>query len=92
MKKSFAEKLVCPMDKQELNLQIFATDTEHNIIEGIFTCKYCKRYYPVVYGLPIMSPDEYRQFQLELPLVERWEKQLNAKFKEGFLLINKEAE
>jgi hypothetical protein len=33
-----------------------------------------------------MSPDEYRQAQLELPLLMRWEKQIGGKLKEGFLL------
>jgi len=92
MKRSFAEKLVCPMDKQELNLKVFATDTGNNILEGMLTCNHCKRYYPIVYGVPIMSPDEYRQAQLELPLIMRWEKQLNGKLSEGFLLLNEEAQ
>lgn len=87
MRKEFADKLVCPIDKQELELKVFVTDTEQNILEGIFTCACCKRYYPIIYGLPIMSPDEYRQMQLELPMLQRWEKQLNGKFKEGFLLL-----
>jgi uncharacterized protein YbaR (Trm112 family) len=86
MRRSFAEKLVCPFDKSELKLNVFSTDTENNIIEGLFTCSHCRRYYPVVYGLPIMSPDEYRQAQLELPLLMRWEKQIGGKLKEGFLL------
>lgn len=87
MKKSFAEKLVCPMDKHELKLTVFATDIENTIQEGIFTCAHCRRYYPIVYGVPIMSPDEYREAQLELPLVQRWEKQLNGKLEKGFLLL-----
>lgn len=90
MRKEFADKLVCPFDKQELTLKIFATDTEQNIVEGIFTCNECKRYYPIIYGLPIMSPDEYREKQLELPMLERWEKQLNGRLNEGFLLLNNE--
>lgn len=90
MRKEFADKLVCPFDKQELNLKVFATDTAQNILEGIFTCGACKRYYPVIYGLPIMSPDEYREKQLELPMLERWEKQLNGRLNEGFLLLNNE--
>lgn len=92
MKQSFADKLVCPMDKQELELKIFTTDTEKNIIEGIFTCNHCKRYYPIIYGLPIMTPDEYRQAQLELPIMQRWENKLNGKLSEGFLLLNDAAE
>jgi uncharacterized protein YbaR (Trm112 family) len=88
MRKEFAEKIVCPMDKHELELKTFATDAEQNILEGIFTCPECKRFYPIIYGLPIMSPDEYRQIQLELPMLQLWENQLNGKFKEGFLLLD----
>ena len=87
MRKEFADQLVCPMDKSELKLKIFSTDTEQNILEGIFTCTCCKWYYPIIYGLPIMSPDEYRQMQLELPMLERWEKQLHGTVREGFLLL-----
>ncbi|MFP5042275.1 Trm112 family protein [Parasediminibacterium sp. JCM 36343] len=77
MKKSFADKLVCPVDKSELKLQVFATNTDQEIIEGLFTCPTCKRYYPVIYGLPIMSPDEYRQFHLEQPMLEKWGHQIS---------------
>ena len=87
MTPSFAKKLVCPQDKSELNLQVFATNTEHDIIEGLFTCNTCKRYYPVIYGLPIMTPDEYRQLALEMPVMERWQHQLNGTVAAGFLLL-----
>lgn len=87
MKKTFADKLVCPFDKQELELQIFAEDGQGNILEGMLTCSHCKRYYPIVYGLPIMTPDEYRVAALEAPLFKKWEKQLaNIKFKDFRLL------
>ena len=66
------EKLCCPFDKQDLNLQVLVKDTEQNVIEGILTCKQCLRKYPIVYGVPIMSPDEYRQIQLEQPIMEQW--------------------
>jgi len=88
MRKEFADKLVCPFDKQELDLKVFATDTDHQILEGIFTCKTCNRFYPIIYGLPMMSPDEYRQIELELPMLQRWEKQLNGRLSDGFLLLN----
>jgi uncharacterized protein YbaR (Trm112 family) len=86
MKQSFADKLVCPMDKGELKLQIFSTNTDHEIIEGLFTCPTCKRYYPIIYGLPIMTPDEYRQFQLEQPMLMRWIEQLDGIPTNRFLL------
>jgi uncharacterized protein YbaR (Trm112 family) len=66
------EKLCCPFDKSDLSLKILAKDTEQNVIEGILSCSHCKRNYPIVYGVPIMSPDEYRQKQLEQPIMEQW--------------------
>ena len=73
MKQDLISKLVCPIDKSELDLQIFSQDINKNIIEGIFTCTKCKRYYPVVHGIPIMSPDEYREPALENPILKKWE-------------------
>jgi uncharacterized protein len=78
MKISFLEKLVCPFDKQDLLVKIIKQDTDH-INEGILTCSSCKRYYPIVYGIPIMSPDEYRQIELEMPILERWGETLLSK-------------
>jgi uncharacterized protein YbaR (Trm112 family) len=66
------EKLCCPFDKGDLSLKVLAKDTEQNVIEGILSCAHCKRNYPIVYGVPIMSPDEYRQKQLEQPIMEQW--------------------
>ncbi|AYL97982.1 Trm112 family protein [Mucilaginibacter celer] len=66
------KKLCCPFDKSDLDLQVLAKDTKQNIIEGILTCNACNRKYPIVYGVPIMAPDEYRQIQLEQPIVEKW--------------------
>lgn len=78
MKKSFFQKLACPFDKSSLKLQIFA-QKEDEIIEGIMECPECNRYYPITYGVPIMSPDEYREPSLEAPLLEKWEKQLGGR-------------
>ncbi len=72
MKLNTISKLCCPFDKQNLQLQILAQDIEHNVIEGILSCQSCRRNYPIVYGVPIMAPDEYRQIELEQPLVDRW--------------------
>jgi len=66
------EKLRCPFDKQNLELQVLVKDTEQNVLEGILTCNTCKRKYPIVYGVPIMSPDDYRQIDLEQPIMEQW--------------------
>ncbi|WP_295769609.1 Trm112 family protein [uncultured Mucilaginibacter sp.] len=72
MKLKTIEKLCCPFDKHDLTLQVLAKDTTENIIEGILSCTHCQRKYPIVYGVPIMAPDEYRQIPLEQPILERW--------------------
>lgn len=66
------EKLCCPFDKKDLDLQIFAKDLEQNIIEGLLSCDHCQRKYPIIYGVPIMAPDEYRQIKLEQPILDQW--------------------
>lgn len=73
MKLTTIEKLCCPFDKQDLHLQILAQDLEQNVIEGILSCATCQRKYPIVYGVPIMAPDEYRQLSLEQPVIDRWQ-------------------
>ena len=77
MKTSLLDKLCCPQDKSELKLQVFKKN-EDEIIEGLFTCPECKRYYPIIYGIPIMTPDEYRQKELEEPLLKKWGLQLQG--------------
>ncbi|MCC8408218.1 hypothetical protein LJ707_04700 [Mucilaginibacter sp. UR6-1] len=72
MKLNTINKLCCPFDKQDLQLHVLAQDIEKNVIEGLLTCTTCKRKYPIVYGVPIMAPDEYRQVALEQPIVDRW--------------------
>lgn len=90
MKLSLIDKLCCPFDKQDLQLKIFVKDIEGDIKEGMLTCDHCKRYYPIVYGIPIMSPDEYREPQLETPLLQKWEDKLDGNPTEGFRLITNE--
>jgi uncharacterized protein YbaR (Trm112 family) len=81
MKLSIINKLCCPQDKADLTLKIITSDTDGNILEGYFDCKVCKRVYPIVKGVPIMNPDEYREFRLEQPLLEKWTGQTLENFK-----------
>ena len=74
MRKEFLNKLCCPIDKADLKTQIFLQDEEGQIIEALMTCTKCKRYYPVIYGIPIMTPDEFREKALEEPLLKKWGK------------------
>jgi uncharacterized protein YbaR (Trm112 family) len=88
MRQSTIDKLCCPFDKADLELQVIAKDLDENIIEGILTCKTCSRYYPIAKGVPIMSPDEYREQQLEQPMLENWKEHLQDKQVESFRLLS----
>lgn len=81
-------KLCCPFDKGDLELTEITKDISGNILEGFFVCNNCKRLYPIVKGIPIMSPDEYREFKLEQPLLERWQKYLKGQIFENFRLVD----
>lgn len=84
MKTSLLEKLCCPQDQYDLALQVFS-QKEDEIIEGLFTCPQCQRYYPIIYGIPIMTPDEYREKALEAPILEKWG--LSIEKEKGKLLL-----
>lgn len=84
------EQMCCPQDKAELELTIVGKDLQGNVLEGFFNCSECKRIYPIVKGIPIMNPDEYREFELEKTLLDQWEGYLEGKKVENFRLIEKE--
>jgi uncharacterized protein YbaR (Trm112 family) len=75
MTKQFLQKLCCPFDKAELNIQVFSEKDNGNIYEGLLTCSHCKRQYPIIFGVPVMAPDEYRESQTELPFYQKWQHQ-----------------
>lgn len=72
MQRKLLKKLCCPFDKHDLEISVFKEDNNQEIYEGLLTCSKCQRYYPIIYSIPIMSPDEYRERQLELPTLKRW--------------------
>lgn len=71
MRTELLKKLCCPFDKNDLNIEIIK-EHEDEIQEGILTCSSCNRYFPIIYGIPIMTPDEYREKSLELPMIQKW--------------------
>ena len=81
------KKLCCSFDKSDLELTIIKQTIEGKIEEGFFTCTECKRIFPIVRGIPIMSPDEYREFKLEQPLLEKWKTHLEGRAVENFRLV-----
>jgi len=72
-------KLCCPFDKSDLDLDPIMSDEENNIIEGILTCKSCRRVYPIISGIPIMTPDEFREESLEKTILQKWQQFLDGK-------------
>lgn len=86
MKESFAEKLCCPIDKQDLDMRVFVKHEDGEIIEAVLTCPKCSRYFPVIYGIPIMSPDEYRDKAIEAPTLKKWGLRLKGSEPEKYLL------
>lgn len=88
MKLHTIKMLCCPFDKANLSLTVVTKDLNENILEGFFVCEQCNRIYPIVSGIPIMSPDEYREFKLEAPILERWSSHLEGKTIKDFRLID----
>lgn len=80
-------KLCCPFDRADLALTAIRTTVDGAIEEGYLVCGQCNRLYPIVRGIPIMSPDEYREFELEKPLIDRWKKHLQGKTIDNFRLV-----
>ena len=72
-------KLCCPFDKEDLELTVIKKDND-KINEGYLSCTFCERVYPIIKGIPIMNPDEYREFSLEKPLFDQWKIAVNSKF------------
>ena len=78
MNRKLLDRLCCPFDKSDLHVQIFHETEDQEIIEGLLSCPSCERYFPIIYGIPIMTPDQYREKSLELPSLKRWGLELDA--------------
>ncbi|WP_018676365.1 Trm112 family protein [Riemerella columbina] len=75
MEKRIIDKMCCPFDKNDLHLTIFREEKDV-VVEGIMLCTKCARYYPIISGIPIMSPDEFRELGYERPFLEKWQDHL----------------
>ena len=92
MRTETINKLCCSFDKSDLKLTTITKSLEGEVIEGFLNCTECSRIFPIVSGIPIMSPDEYREFKLEQPILERWSKHLQGKKIENFRMVQDEVE
>lgn len=68
------DKLCCPFDNHDLDLKIVTMDENTFVLEGILSCKECRRIYPIISGIPIMTPDEFRELSLEKPHLDEWQR------------------
>ncbi|MCL6524721.1 MAG: hypothetical protein K6T34_08650 [Thermoflavifilum sp.] len=82
------KKLCCPFDKSDLMLRPITIDEQNHILEGILICHTCKRVYPIISGIPIMNPDEYRDFNIEQLTLESWNKFLNSLSNEPLKIVD----
>ena len=68
MKLRLMDILICPECKGGLKLHPFSEETGESgikeITDGILTCR-CKRWYPIIGGIPRMLPDSLRDSQVE---------------------------
>ncbi len=87
MKNETFEKLCCPFDKEDLELTAITKNVEQEVVEGFLSCDNCKRIYPIVKGIPIMNPDEYRELQFEKPLLEKLKPYLKNREVKNFKLV-----
>jgi len=88
MRRETIEKLCCPFDRQDIELIVITEDMDKNIREGLLTCGECTRVYPIVSGIPIMNPDEYREIALERPLLDKWQKHLKGRITDNFRWVD----
>ncbi|WP_181307438.1 Trm112 family protein [Rufibacter sp. XAAS-G3-1] len=90
MKLETIEKLCCPFDKADIELTVITQSPTGTILEGLLACNTCARVYPIVKGIPIMNPDEYREYKLEQPLLDKWKPFLKGRQIENFRFLTPE--
>ena len=87
MKISTINKLCCPFDKADLKLEVKEQTIDNDVRLGSHTCVSCQRFYPIIAGIPIMSPDEYRDINIEKDYYEKLKLLPVASRIEAFKLI-----
>lgn len=57
MKRDLMDILCCPLDKNELELEV-DTEDETEILEGRLVCSECGEVYPIEDGIPNLLPPD----------------------------------
>ncbi|WP_227354787.1 methytransferase partner Trm112 [Haladaptatus salinisoli] len=60
MKKSLMDIICCPLDKQELDLDVRRED-DGEVLQGTLTCTECGERYPIEDGIPNLLPPDMRE-------------------------------
>jgi uncharacterized protein YbaR (Trm112 family) len=60
MKESLMDIIRCPMDKQELDLEVIQR-TDEEVLEGRLVCTKCGEEYPIEEGIPNLLPPDMRE-------------------------------
>ena len=61
MKEDLMDILCCPLDKQELELEVDERDDDGEILEGRLVCTECGEVYPIEDGIPNLLPPDMRE-------------------------------
>ncbi|MFC7155049.1 methytransferase partner Trm112 [Halomarina halobia] len=59
MKESLMDILCCPLDKQDLELEVVRRDDEE-VLEGRLVCTQCGEVFPIEDGIPNLLPPDMR--------------------------------
>ena len=59
MKEDLMDVIVCPLDKQDLELAVDEREDEE-IVDGTLTCTECGETYPIEDGIPNLLPPDMR--------------------------------
>lgn len=83
MTKTLFNRLACPIDKTApLRITIFRV-TKEEVEEGLLECPACNRYFPIIGGIPVMTPDDFRDASMEALFLERWRSHLGERYGKG---------
>ncbi|MDE1724296.1 MAG: Trm112 family protein [Thaumarchaeota archaeon] len=79
MNRKLMNILACPIDKHS-PLELIELSSNGDVIaEGIIFCSKCSRYYPILEEIPVMLPDELREKNQDIELLNKYKTTLPDK-------------